>query len=58
MAPGYETVREQFKNNFKKGSEKNAQLCVYVKNEKVIDLWGTATGDTEYNADRHSCQCV
>ena len=51
VSPGYESVRDMFEENFKKGSEINAQLCVYVKERKVVDLWGTATNDESFNGD-------
>ena len=34
-----------------KGKEDNVQLCVYVDGKCVVDLYGTAIGDTDYNAD-------
>jgi hypothetical protein len=37
--------REMFTANFKAGREREAQLCVYVGETRVIDLWGSATGD-------------
>lgn len=50
VAPGFETVREMFEDNFKKGREENAQLCVYVGEEKVVDLWGSVENNS-YTAD-------
>ena len=41
VAPGYETVRQMFEENFRSGSEENSQLCVYVEGEVVVDLWGS-----------------
>ena len=35
----------------KKGKEDNVQLCVYVDGKCVVDLFGTAIGDTDYNAN-------
>jgi len=49
VVPGYETVRDIFQDNFNKGREESAQLCVYVGEEKVIDLWGSA--DPAYTPD-------
>ena len=46
VAPGYESVRELFSDNIRSGKERNAQLCVYVEGECVVDLWGSAEGDT------------
>ena len=37
--------------NFRKGADTNAQLCVYVGEEKVIDLWGKADENSEYDGD-------
>ena len=36
----YLPVKELFLSNFLTGDDENAQLCVYVGNEKVIDLVG------------------
>ena len=33
------------------GAEENVQLCVYVDEKCVVDLYGTAIGDQNYNAD-------
>ena len=35
VAPGYESVKEMFEHNFRRGAEESAQLCVYVGDEKV-----------------------
>ncbi len=32
-------------------AEENAQLCVYYKGERVVDLWASATGDAEFSPD-------
>ena len=50
-AKGYENVQTLFKENFRKRKERNAQLCIYVDGEKVVDLYGTAVGDTQYGPD-------
>ena len=50
VAPGFESVKQMFAENFSKGREENAQLCVYVGEEKVVDLWGSTT-DKSYTAD-------
>ena len=44
-------MKKIFEENFKNGEEENSQLCVYVGGTKVIDLYGTAVGDTSYGAD-------
>ena len=33
------------------GAEENVQLCVYVDEKCVVDLYGTAIGDKNYNAE-------
>ena len=50
-AGGFEDVRALFENNFRKGHEVNAQLCIYVDGNVVVDLYGTAVGDAEYGPD-------
>ena len=50
-AGGFEDVRALFENNFRKGHEVNAQLCIYVNGNVVVDLYGTAVGDAEYGPD-------
>ena len=56
VAAGYESVREMFAANLRAGREEEAQLCVYVGEECVVDLWGSASGDISYTGD--SLQCV
>ena len=36
----FQEVKDLFTSNFVEGEDENAQLCVYVGNERVIDLWG------------------
>ena len=54
VAPGYESVKVMFEENFHRGSDESSQLCVYVGEEKVVDLWCSVkdpgyTGDTLTN---------
>lgn len=54
VSPGFESVKEMFEKNFRRGAEDSAQLCVYVGEEKVVDLWCSVsepkyTGDTLTN---------
>ena len=51
VAPGFEPVRQLFKENFLKGFEKSAQLCVYVGEEKVVDIWGSVEYCSEFGPD-------
>jgi len=46
---GFEPVKKLFEENVKKGKEENAQLCVYHKGKKVVDLW--CNSDEQFNAD-------
>ena len=39
VVPGYESVKEMFEAGFLTGRESSAQLCVYVGEKKVINLW-------------------
>ena len=48
----YEPVKKHLEKMLTKGKEDNVQLCVYVDGNCVIDLYATATGDTNYNADK------
>merc|ERR1712130_149074 len=50
VAPGYESVKELFEENFRTGRETSAQLCVYVGEEKVVDLWGSIK-DKDFSGD-------
>jgi CubicO group peptidase (beta-lactamase class C family) len=49
VKPGFESVREAFRENFELRNELGAACCVYYKGEKVVDLWGgirnEATGE-------------
>ncbi len=40
VASGFEKVREAFANNFEQHGDVGAAFCLYVKGEKVVDLWG------------------
>jgi len=49
--PGYESLRDMFEENFRAGQETQAQLCVYVRGEIVVDLWGSIDSTVEYTGD-------
>jgi CubicO group peptidase (beta-lactamase class C family) len=40
VAPGYESVRTLFEDNFRTRNEIGAAVAVVVRNELVVDLWG------------------
>ena len=47
VKPGYEPVLNHFCDNFTKKQDKRTQICVYVKNELVIDLVGKETNSKQ-----------
>ena len=47
----YEAVKEHLESMLRDGAEENVQLCVYVNDKCVIDLYGTAVGDQHYHGD-------
>ena len=40
VSPGFERVREVFRENFSQRRELGGACCVYHRGEKVVDLWG------------------
>lgn len=40
VKPRFELVREAFVENFERRHELGAACCVYLRGEKVVDLWG------------------
>ena len=44
VKPGFEPVQEIFNDLIKEAKEYEVQLCVYVGQERVIDLWGSSRG--------------
>jgi len=52
VSPGFEEVKEIFAENFRLGHERKAQLCVYIGEEKIIDLWASANNDPDFGADK------
>ena len=51
VAPGFESVRSLYEHNMLTLEEKNTQLCVYHRGEKVVDLWASATEDGNFSED-------
>ena len=51
VAPGFESIKFLYEQNMRNMLEKNTQLCVYYKGERVVDLWATAVGDQSFSAD-------
>ena len=40
VSGGFEPVEREFYKLFERGFDTNSQLCVYVGNERVLDLYG------------------
>jgi CubicO group peptidase (beta-lactamase class C family) len=51
VAPGFEPVKKLFEHNMRSLFEKNTQLCVYHKGNKVVDLWAKSQDDNRFTAD-------
>lgn len=49
VAPGFESVRDLYERKMQTLEEKSTQLCVYHKDEKVVDLW--ASQDDSFSPD-------
>ena len=51
VKPGFEQVKETFQQRMAGLKEINAQLCIYVGEECVVDLWGSVTDDPNFGPD-------
>ncbi len=51
VAAGFEPVKALFERNMNSLVERNAQLSIYVGEERVVDLWASAIDDTQFTAD-------
>ena len=49
LDPDFEDVANAFRANFASGQELGAQLGMYVKGKKVVDMWGTNGVTPGYN---------
>jgi len=49
VAPGFESVKTVYEHEMQTMAEKNTQLCVYYKGERVVDLWASVTNDTKFS---------
>jgi CubicO group peptidase (beta-lactamase class C family) len=49
VAAGFEPVRDAFQANFERNGEVGAAFSLYVRGDKVVDLWG-GVADTEADA--------
>ncbi len=51
VKPGFESVQKLFERNMSMLAEEKAQLCVYVGDEMVVDLWAAPVDDSEFGPD-------
>lgn len=51
VAPGFESLRTLFESNLSQSRDHNAQLCVYLGEECVVDLWASVNSDENFSAD-------
>ena len=51
VKPGFEKVREAWQVYVDAGYENRGQLCVYLGEEKVVDLWVNSDEDNSYGPD-------
>jgi hypothetical protein len=45
VKPGFDSVKQVYAREIQMIAEKNTQLCVYYKGERVVDLWASADDD-------------
>ena len=51
VAPGFESVKQLFEDQMHTMAERQAQLCVYHRGERVVDLWADKIGVSNFSAD-------
>jgi len=51
VKPGFDSIHDQLIMNLSASRDKNAQLCVYVGEECVVDLWASTVNDETFTAD-------
>ena len=51
VAKGFEPVRKLYEANMNGLAERNTQLCIYLGETRVVDLWASATADAGFGAD-------
>ncbi len=51
VEPGFESLQKQLADNLSASADSNAQLCVYVGEQCVVDLWASTTGDSTFDGD-------
>lgn len=51
VSPGFESLKQLFTDQMSKRTEIQGQLCVYVGDEQVVDLWANREGDETFGPD-------
>ncbi len=51
VAPGFESVKRLYEHNMRTLAERSTQLCIYHGDEMVVDLWASATHETDFSPD-------
>ena len=51
VAPGFESLKALFRSEMNTKAEDKAQLCVYYRGEKVVDLWASKSNHSDFSAD-------
>ena len=51
VSPEFESVKDLFARQMHTMAERQAQLCVYHRGQRVVDLWADTTGEGGYDAD-------
>jgi CubicO group peptidase (beta-lactamase class C family) len=58
VAPGFERVKSAFEFQYEKGYDEHSQLCVYVGDKRVVDLYGVTPDTTKGSYDADTLQIV
>ena len=51
VAPGFESIKGLYEHEMLTMAEENTQLCIYYKGKRVVDLWASEEGDTQFSPD-------
>jgi CubicO group peptidase (beta-lactamase class C family) len=51
-ALGFEPIKDLFESNFAEEIDRFSQLCIYVGEEKVVDLWGSIKEENLNKVDK------
>lgn len=51
VSPGFEPVRDAFEHGMRTMAEEHAQLCVYHRGERVVDLWASTRPEAGFTPD-------